>query len=196
MEKTTIPCYNITMDKRSKRGMTLIELLVVMAIIGLMVGIAFPVLGYYQKKGQVISDAENMAQVLNHARAFENNPDFVTRDNVTSYTVVKFVRDGNVNKARIFSSADSGKIIDEFSFMTDIRIVFQNNDIVPADDFEIRIKGRTPKEELSCSGSRSCSSNVKIRFFKGDISSTFKDVEIINTNESINQFFAIRVKAT
>lgn len=175
-----------------KLGMTLIELLVVITIIGLMVGIAFPIFNYYQKRGAVVSDAENMVQVLNYARALENNPDYQTRSDASSQTVVKLVNNSGVYKAQVFSTVDSSKIIDEFQFMTGIKVYLNGTEASP-NNLEIKIDGKTPKEQLGCSIGV-CTNYIKIRFFKGDSSSIYKEVEILNTKETTNQLFSIKVK--
>ncbi|MFA5158215.1 MAG: type II secretion system protein [Patescibacteria group bacterium] len=177
---------------KAKLGMTLIELLVVITIIGLMVGVAFPIFSYYQKRGAVVSDAENMVQVLNYARALENNPDYQTRSDENSQTVVKLVNTDGVYKAQIYSTVDSSKIIDEFQFMTSVKVYLNGTETSP-DGLEIKIDGKTPKEQLGCSIGV-CTNYIKIRFYKGNSSSIYKEVELLNTREATDQLFSIKVK--
>lgn len=142
--------------------MTLIELLISLAIIGLMVGIAFPIFSYYQRRSKVDTDIRNFVSLFNYARALQNNPDNFSRTDPTrdySYEI-KFTNNGDTIKAELYSLADTGTIIDKVDFSEDINVRFQDNSSNNGDGLTMNFTGSPPREIITCSSN--CDTKIEI----------------------------------
>lgn len=180
-----------------KRAMTLIELLISLSIIVLLTAVALPAFSYYQRRSIVESDAQALVQLFNYARALQNNPDNFSRsstDSVWNYEIQITNDRSNPANVKLYSVADPTTIIDQLTFSENIEVGYQDNSSNDGNGLKIGFSGKPPKEIITCqfiSVDSLCSEKIEIRLSSPLPYRTKRTVTILNTNDTLKQFFSI-----